>query len=339
MTTYSFIVDPGNEQSEWTTNYTSLSAWEAAQDIASDGYNSGDIVIADCRRSTSAKDTTFCYIFGWKTGVIPKIIVHEDYRHEGKWADQRGDGNYIYVLRHTGIGNDAALTLYMDDAEVNGLCIDLANSPPNGTQGIICGSNKINLSIANNIVKKTSMGTSLGISIEGITSYIRKCYNNIVIGFSIGILGNFGTVYVYNNTVFNCSTGIVQSFGSSTVKNNVVLNCSTCYSLGATGTKDKNVSSDATAPGTTVAINKTSYGDYFINYSNDDFHLKGFGSSLFGISGEDLSASFAIDIDGDTRSAWDVGADEYVPSGGSSLVSTIMQQHNQLNGGAIHEAY
>ncbi len=72
------------------------------------------------------------------------------------------------------------------------------------------------------------------------------------------------------------------------------------------------MSSDATAPGINVAYNKTDFASYFTDHLNGDFHLTDTSLNLWGLSGTDISATFTTDIDGDTRSNWDIGADEYV---------------------------
>jgi hypothetical protein len=54
----------------------------------------------------------------------------------------------------------------------------------------------------------------------------------------------------------------------------------------------------------------------FVDAANNDYHL--LSDAIFVGIGVDLSGTFTDDIDGDTRSAWDLGADEYVAAGGST---------------------
>jgi len=77
MATYTKVVDPNNGAG---TDYTSLAAWEAGEQGL---YSSGDIAIADCKRTGATKDTNSVTISGWTAGVIPKVIVNAAYRHEG----------------------------------------------------------------------------------------------------------------------------------------------------------------------------------------------------------------------------------------------------------------
>ena len=68
------------------------------------------------------------------------------------------------------------------------------------------------------------------------------------------------------------------------------------------------------------SISSVSSSD-FVDSANDDYHLDS-GSSLIG-AGTDLSGSFTTDIDGDTRSSWDIGFDEFVSAGGSTGTGSV----------------
>lgn len=107
--------------------------------------------------------------------------------------------------------------------------------------------------------------------------------------------------------------------------------CTNCYAGGfstadmfqLSTNSDYLVSSDATADdfsNSNYAINKNSYSDYFENVTggSEDLRLKNTSNNLWGLSGTDLSGEFTIDIEGETRSAWDVGGDEYVVVGAIS---------------------
>jgi hypothetical protein len=50
------------------------------------------------------------------------------------------------------------------------------------------------------------------------------------------------------------------------------------------------------------------------------------GSALRGV-GTDLSGTFTEDIDGDTRSAWDIGADEFQGGGGGLSIPIAMYHY------------
>jgi len=313
MTTYTKIVDPNNGPG---TDYTSLSAWEAGEQTL---YNSGDIAIADCRRTGSTKDTTHVKISGWTTGVIPKIVVHSDYRHEGKIADQRADGNYIYWVRVTYYFSDRTIvSATIPDCEFIGLAVEQAQT---GNYDANCvannrGTTRDCLLVYN--YQYTSNFTKYGLNLEASPGYVNRAYNNIIVnisgtkGTTRGITGNYGTSYIYNNTIKGFDKGIACS-SSSHLKNNISVDCNTDFNSSPTNSAS-NVSSDATAPGSGSVTGKTAYTDYFVD-PDTDLHLKDTANNLFGITGTDLSGTFTDDIDGDTRSVWDVGADEYTQGG------------------------
>ena len=142
--------------------------------------------------------------------------------------------------------------------------------------------------------------------------------NNIIIDCYVGIevISPQQDFIAQNNTIYACVHGIRNSSGTNSdhmfAYNNAVFNCSTADFTGAfNSSSDHNVSSDTSAPGTTTATGQTDYEDYFIDYENGDFHLLDTSDNLWGVAGTDLSSSFTDDIDGETRSEWDVGADEY----------------------------
>jgi hypothetical protein len=118
---------------------------------------------------------------------------------------------------------------------------------------------------------------------------------------------------IYNNTVSGCTIGITSfnSDGSSIVRyfNNVcdgnTTDFSGSFSNPTTGT---NCSSDTSSPDGASFRSLT-----FTFESGTDFHLASGDTGASG-KGTDLSSDtyypFSVDIDGDTRSAWDAGADE-----------------------------
>ena len=93
--------------------------------------------------------------------------------------------------------------------------------------------------------------------------------------------------------------------------------CTNVISVGGTTnfsgcTGDYNIGSDATAPGEN-SIDNVDEDDIYTNTGSgtEDLHLKSDATDASG-AGDDLSASFTIDIDGQTRVDWDIGADEFI---------------------------
>lgn len=69
----------------------------------------------------------------------------------------------------------------------------------------------------------------------------------------------------------------------------------------------------------TIDLNSYTDSQIFVDAPNGDYHLVA-GSPLIG-AGADLSAYFDTDFEGDTRTAWDIGADEYASASTSVTVT------------------
>jgi hypothetical protein len=129
--------------------------------------------------------------------------------------------------------------------------------------------------------------------------------------------------------------GITDSVGdvSLYLKNNIVQGAVTNYSITSFTTLSTatNISEDATSPDASFRSKVVT----FENEGADDFHL-GSGDSEARGNGTDLSTdgdgqlNISDDIDGDARSAWDIGADEFVAAGGISI--PVVYHHLQQQG-------
>ena len=331
MATYTKTIDPNGG-----SNYASLNAWEAGEQSL---YSSGDIAIADCKRTGATKDTTAVTVAGWTAGVIPKIIVNAAHRHEGKWADQRGDGNYVYTLA-TDIGTSTSGSLYINN--VLNVSVDGLRIAPNYTAAVSDSagirvdvySAGGNTDISNCVIRAFNAATAA--HIQGIrfqSSVVARVWNNVIYDFyksgsayTKGLNCRTGTHYVYNNTIYNCNYGVFRESGTVIAKNNGVFSCATaCFSGSMDAASDYNISSDATAPGTNKATGKTAYTDYFVDPANGDFHLKNTSLALFGLSGADLSGTFTTDAAGVTRTLpFDIGALQYVAAGGTTYDQSVL---------------
>jgi hypothetical protein len=120
-------------------------------------------------------------------------------------------------------------------------------------------------------------------------------------------VGGTGETLAYNNTVYDCDQGITGAgSGDWVARNNAVFGCTTAYSGSFDGASSNNYSDDGTAGSTTVVA-----ANQFTSLvsGSEDFHLR--NSADLRDVGADLSGVFTTDVDGQTRSAWDVGADEF----------------------------
>jgi len=166
--------------------------------------------------------------------------------------------------------------------------------------------------------------------------------NSVFIGYyGVYTIGYFRatTTQSYMNCVF-IGTGY-QGFRKSGDSNRSV-RVINCYAVGNGGQAAYVIagtthivittcaSDDGSCSTSTVAY-ATDSGAYFTNVSSgtEDFHI-GASSDFIG-AGTDESGVFTNDIDDDTRSAWDIGVDEYQAVGGG-LSIPIARHHRRLMG-------
>jgi hypothetical protein len=313
-----------NAQSGAHCAYKSLSIWEAAeqQDLTAGGGNIAECIV-DSNYSPHSVDSSVCVINGWTTSATCYIYIHTptSSRHSGVWDTTK--------YRHAGPSTFANIAIYEDYTKIFGLQIDaVGEGNYNAVASYIVAKG---ITFGYNIVRYnyTGAGTKdAGVVrfdiVGGPTNYV---YNNLIYNNTTGSAGtvyglgqNYGTVYAYNNTVFGFERGI---FGMSIIRNCISMGNSNYDFNNTTGSY--NVSSDDSASGSPTAEDKDAYDDYFIDYTNKDFHLKNNSNTLFGLAGTDLSSLnlFTDDIDGDARVDWDIGADEYISVGGFNRAPTM----------------
>ena len=162
----------------------------------------------------------------------------------------------------------------------------------------------------------TSGGTSYGVS-QANASGTTNVYNTIVVMQNSGASTRYlfrrgaGTLNCYNCVAYSQGTG-TGFFGAA---NTTAINC-----VSFNAADDFNVSSvtysasDDTESGT-GNLNSRTWVNEFEDHANLDFRLKS-GSTLIGAGLDDpASGAFSDDIAGTTRSDWDIGAFEWVPTG------------------------
>ena len=301
--------------------YVSLNAAEAA--LPADITTGGDQGIWTIICEGSADDTTAVTFSGTTTSssyyIDAKAVSTATYgRHDGKWNTNKyilyvaggtyaisSNIGYLYLTGlqidwHTDIG-DAILLNGSSGSSVNNTVIEacIIRSYYETGNGITCTSYFDSLVVRNSVIWKSAAtrGTStegIFLDVSGTTVAVDNC---VVCGFNDGIEQDAGTITVRNSAVFNNDDDF-----------DAVLSISYCASDDGDGTNAVNIS-----PGATEA---TDWASCFVDYPNGDFHLKA-GSVCIG-AGTDLSGTFTLDIDGETRSSWDIGADEY-PAAASSV--------------------
>jgi len=295
--------------------YTSLSAWEAAQQR--DLVASNEIAVARIEGTWSNPDTTAVTIDGWTTGVdnYIKIYTAPEARHNGVWSDTEyrldGVANYTYML--------SILEPY---TKIDGL--QIKRSGGGGTRNIVY-INATNVDFSNGIVTKNTAAISSGINVYSAASGTRV-WNTLVYNVDEFGLQGSSLVYFYNNTIINSGTyglkGASYSGTNINCKNNLVKG-SASGDFFHSGTGTLNCANSASGDGTSAAYgagNKINQTFAFVDEGNNNYHLSS-NDIAARDAGTDLSAdtslAFTTDIEGETRSgSWDIGADEYSSAGG-----------------------
>lgn len=286
-------------------HYTTLSAWESAEegDITETGTDV--IAVAECYDDFPTGLDDSVIIDGWTTDVdnYVKITVAPGDRHNGTFqsgffiTDQRSGVQHAqYTIDNQ---EDYTVIEYLD--------IDTFEEAIRS--GLGAASSMTGVIIRNNIFKGSDPADGgYGFEIDAIDNYI---YNNILINFYAAMHLD-GTNIVSNNTVIHCNgTGIYSSSPTTTAFNNLVYDCAGNDYQGLNTNGGYNLSADATGDdfGATGSLVNQTLGDIdFVNYAGDDYHIE----STSAAAGAGLNTSFQTDIDGLTRdnSAWDIGADQ-----------------------------
>ena len=335
-------VDPNG-----TGDYVSAASWEADLGDTTGNLPSDDLIaVATCRCTGGTADTTAFTMDGWTVDATRYIKIWTDpaesYRHNGTY--QTGNKYRLEISRAL------AVSILENYVRILGIQFQISCDVTWTTaKGILIDINGGNLQIGNNIFKAIfASGNSneqyaISEAYEGGTETFVNVFNNIfydwvatgaktIISYEAG-----GTQYknkYYNNTFYNCTSGI-SGVSADVLINNIFCSCGTNVSGTVGAGTDYNATDDAaigyTVTGSGNIHDRVSQTFTFVDADNDDFHLasndagaKGYGLNLY----NDASFPFQTDIDGDDRggaaAAWDIGADESVAAGGSSIVPLLL---------------
>lgn len=300
-------VDPNAEVGgDGTTNaltgancaFVSLGVWEAARQRDLPGADEWEHVYcsSDDAGSTHLADTTACTINGWTTDATRYIQIEAASSHGGKWND----------------------TIYRLESETFG--IDYAESYVrlSGIQVKVTGSSGTHYCLYSHSYDATCVYTFDKLILRGVLSSTAD-------GAGIFIFANGGahTTNLRNSLFYDFMNAAVACYGlmvfNSAANTFNVQNCTFqnskygIYNYKGTVNATNVGFSGCTTPteGLTSATTCSTSTPTFVDGDNDDFHLAE-GDSTWRGEGTDLSGTFTDDIDDETRSAWDIGCDEYV---------------------------
>ncbi len=304
----------------FTRVYNTLAAWNTGE--------TGNLVTADkVKVGVCYNDGVFTAgvtISGWTTDATryPKLTVATVARHTGTaGTGARIDANntninLVNVQANYAVVEWLALTNWRVGTTAN-----LGNGVlVIGYTGVVLQNLMLHKSTVNPTEGNSETnGNAIVIgSLNAGTVTIRNCliYDLSGWGISVGSCSNSSTITIQNCTVHVTGTGIATRDLNltSTVQNCMVTGTGTRFSIVGQSSCMNNLSSDASAPGTSALTNKTAANQYVsLTGGSENLHLKAGADAIN--AGTDLSVSFTTDFEGQTRSGtWDMGADEVVIS-------------------------
>lgn len=296
-----------------TCAYVSLNVWEAARQrdlTAATGDDSIEHVYCASNQDAGGgpADTTVVWINGWATDADHPIIIEGATSHGGVWSDD--------LYRHQCTNEDRSIGVFQDYVHFIGL--QLSHQMTSNTTGSIVSfhNDRGAGSLVDRCILKALPGT---VSARG----------GIQADYSIP------TAIIRNCLFYDFRNGSNQGYGHSiwgVVQNCTHVNCAIGgYANSFTNSGFAGCDSYGDGTRTTCSTDTPT----FVDADNDDFHLAA-EDTTWRSQGTDLSAYFTDDIDGDTRTAWSIGADDGKASG-PSFVWLPMYGHKTIGlGGPVY---
>lgn len=323
-------VDPdatgvGNGTS-WTDAYTSLNAWEAAEqtDLVSDG----DWHHVYVRASSNSPDTTETDINGWTTGSSNYILIEAA---SGDEALKSGWSSTRYRLIVTDPG-DFSLSIKEEYFRIKGIQLGAVYSSANykAVLGTFYLPSSSDIRIYDCRIQ-TSGGAYKGVNSTDADFNI-KVWNTVFHGITDdGVTGTFGTVEIFNCIIANCSDhGIYASAGTWTIKNTAVFNTADDIDMAGAGSSTVDYCASDDGDGTNaVAPSGSDWDNEFTDSASGDFTLEAGGNCENGGTTDPGSGLYDTDMEGDDyddAGGWSIGVDEI--SGGAPSVSIPVILHH-----------
>ena len=288
-------------------DHSTIIAWEAATDdncVA--GFGAGDYSdpcspVGDCYDDGDFTDNVT--IAGATTDATHyrRLTVHDGERHDGT-----NNGTGVKSTKYLLIGN------YDDYFIAEWLIIDVADGDgTNNTAAYFTYSHNGTTLTVRECVIECSDYYCIQTNDGGLSRdvYVQNC-------ICYGAKAGGRTIRADTSDDINC-----QNVSAYTATNSTVFyytDCANCIGInnGAAVTYDNctgdyNIGDDTSAPGVNSIDNETTAIWKSVAGGSEDLHLAD-GATAADDAGDDLSGTFTVDIDDETRVDWDIGADEYV---------------------------
>jgi hypothetical protein len=303
----------------WTDAYTSLDAWEAAEQT--DLVTAGDWHHVYVRASAGTIDSSELDLNGWTTGSSNYILIEAasgDEALKTGWDDTR------YRLEIGGF-EEVDISSGTDHVRFQGIQFQLNTGSSNRYLFNMTAGDGADIRFDSCRFRSIGAGTG-GEAIRcafssGATREI-IIQNSIFTGFTGPALNLSSTwnVSIYQTVIYDCGTGIGQtSSGSNVATNCAVFNCTDDFN--ATITIDHCASDDGDGTNA-VAPSGSDWANEFPDYATGDFTLGNTGNLFQG--GTTITGGPSTDIDGDSWGATpSIGADEYIAAGGGDVTVSL----------------
>lgn len=297
-------------------DYTSLSAWEAAQQR--DLVAANEAAIAECE---AFLDTTPVVFDGWTTSETCLIVVRAAAGAEAKLPYS----STAYRLEATNPGNQGVITVSEEFSRFQRIQIGHTLTSDVGRAGIAARyqASAGKIWIDGVVVKGAISGTTNTSAFRIISSLVVPYFTNCVAlnypssGSSYAYEPGSGppNAYYYNCSAINCTRGFLALGSQYVAKNCLFDSRGQASPVGFSGTfaaaSSNNASTDATAPGSNSRQSQTFT---YVDTNNSDYRLAydDAGARTYGISlTADSINPVTLDVNGYTRTgSWDIGASE-----------------------------
>ncbi len=292
---------------DWANAYTSMNAWEGAEqtDLPTDGDNH----VVYFRSSGGTADTASVSVNGWTTDAT------HDIRMEAASGDEAVKSGYDATRYRLEVNGDA-LALSISYITIIGLQIHPTSA---GGRNILTFVGIVGITVDSCYLNASDVG--VGIQLAHVDAEF-DVYNTIIYsptGPSAGSEGihldDCNVCNIWNCLVSGFDDGIERDTGTVTVTNCAVFN-NNPSDFDGTMTIDHCASDDGTGTNAVAA----SGGDWDNEYndpSNGDFTLLNGGNCYHGGADNPSSGIYTVDIEDDAYNsgAYSIGVDEYVTTG------------------------
>ena len=329
--------------------YSTLSGWEAGEqaDLTAGG---GTVKQASCYGDGA--DTTAFTVTGWTTSASTFIRIFAPTSTDEVGTTQAHSGIWDASKFNMAVTNSNMINIDESFVRIEYLQFNhITNDATNYYEAILVDNTALGdsaINISKSIFWASYSGSGGGHAFirtsdsDAIVNYFNNiAYGNTQAGETHWALDNASAVLnIYNSTFFNNDIAIYQRSGTVTVVNSAVVNNSDdflnspdsiTYTASDDGDCDDATCIDA-SPGSPEGVE---HDKMFVSTTTPDFHIKDPDSVLYNAGTADPgSGLFNDDIDGETRTNWDIGADEYI-SGEPPPVTGNPEGDIQIKGAKI----